>query len=120
MINYCNYFLNSKNSKLTKGHIKADELYDRILKHDGSTAYCCYFDLDETLLKYEYDTGVKDKDGKTIYQYHLNGYVNNKGYKNNGKTFTQYEGICRPALNCIRFYFDDAENPAKARDVVKK
>ena len=120
MTNYSNYFLTAKNSRLTQGHIKADDLYDKILNHDGSTAYCCYFDLDENLLKLEWDTGKVDRDGKKIYSYHLSGQNPNRpDWKCNGKTFTQYEGIARPALNCISFDFD-AEDPQEALEDVRK
>ena len=57
MTNYMNYFLTSKASRLTQGHLKANQLYEHILNHNGNTAYCCYFDLDEKMLKLEWDTG---------------------------------------------------------------
>ena len=120
MINWVNYFLTSKQSRLINGHIKAEDLYQKILDHDGSTAYCCYFDLDEKLLKLEWDTGEKDKDGKTIYEYHLSGQTpKNPDYKCNGKSFAKYEGICRPALNMVSFDFD-AEDPQESLDDVRK
>jgi len=120
MINYVNYFLTSKTSRLTQGHLKANELYNTILNHNGETAFCCYFDLDEKYLKFEYDTGIFDRNGKKIYEYKLAGQKpSHIEYTLNGKTFTQYEGIASPALNCVSFDFD-AEDPADAMEDVKR
>ncbi len=114
MRNYVNYFLSKKHSKLTQGHLKSCNLYDKILNHNGDTAYCCYFDLDNDYLKLEWDTNKKDTEGKSIYEYHLSGQTpSNPEFKCNGKTFTQYEGIARPALNMVSFDFD-ADDPADA------
>lgn len=118
MHKYVNYFLESKNSRLIHGHIKASDLYEKIMNHDGSTAYCCYFDLDENLLKLEWDTGKTDREGKKIYEYHLSGQTpTNPDYKCNGKTFVQYEGICRPALNMVSFDFDSDDINESLDDV---
>lgn len=120
MQNWYNYFLTSKNSRLINGHIKAEDLYEKILNHDGSTAFCCYFDLEFSKLKLEWDTGKLDNDGKKIYEYTLDDQrPSNEAFKCNGKTFTSYEGIARPALNCVSFDFD-AEDPQDALDDVRK
>ena len=118
---YFNYFLSNKNSKLTRGHIPAEDLYNKILEHDGSTAYCCYFDLDYNYLKLEWDTQKLDSEGKKLYEYLLSGQ-NPKAPEAlcNGKTFTQYEGICRPALDLVSFDFDDEDNPENALEDVRK
>lgn len=117
MTSFVNYFLNSKFSRLTQGHIKSEELYPRILNHDGKTAYCCYFDLDENLLKMEWDTGKVDNDNKKIYKYALRGQKVNATYSCNGPTFTDYEGMCRPALNLISFDFDSEDLNKSLSDV---
>lgn len=120
MTNWYNYFLSAKNSRLTQGHLKAEDLYNQIMNHDGSTAYCCYFDLDYNLMKLEWDTGKTDSDGKKIYEYTFeNQAPSDPSYQCNGKTFTQYEGICRPALGLISFDFD-SENPEDSLEDVKK
>lgn len=107
MENWYNYFLTSKNSRLTQGHMPAQNLYEKILGHDGSTAFCCYFDLEFSKLKLEWDTGKTDTDGKKIYEYTFDDQrPSDENFKCNGKTFTQYEGIARPALNCVSFDFD--------------
>lgn len=111
-----NYFLTSKTSRLTSGHIQADKLYTHILEHDGSTAYCCYFDLVESSLKLEWNTGKKDRDGRNIYEYHPKD--KKLDYKCNGPTFTQYEGAASLALGYVSFDFD-AEDPAEAMEDVK-
>lgn len=91
------------------------------MDHDGSTAYCCYFDLDYNYLKLEWDTGRTDSDGKKLCEYHLSGQ-NPKAPEAtcNGKTFTQYEGIARPAFDLVSFDFDDEDNPDNALDDVRK
>jgi len=73
-----NYFLPSKYSKLTDGHINADELEAKIRNHDGAEAYYCVFDCNEGELQNE--------DGK--------------------QTFKGYLGRVRPALGIIQFDFD--------------
>lgn len=106
-VNYYNYFLPSKNSRLIHGHLESDKLMEKIINHDNSPAYCCYFDLDYNYLKLEYDTGKVDRDGKKIYEYKLNGQKpSHPDYKCNGKSFSQYEGICRPSLESVSFDFD--------------
>lgn len=117
MINYMNYFLTSKYSRLVDGHLKSEDLYKKILHHDGETAFCCYFDLDSEKLKLEYDTGFLDKDGKTIYEYHLEGSEVDGSYTCNGKSFTQYEGVARAALGCISFDFDSDDLNESLSDV---
>lgn len=107
-----NYFVNSKHSRLTDGHLPAENLLDKILNHTGETAYCCYFDLDYDRCKYEHDTGEVDNNGKKIYD-----YVNKPS---DHKTFTAYDqDICRPALDLVSFDFDDAENPQNSLDDVR-
>jgi len=64
-----NYYLSGKNSRLTDGHIKADDLLKTILESNGETAYACYFDLDKDNLRLEYDFGEVDKEGKKVYTY---------------------------------------------------
>jgi len=120
-INYFNYFLTSKNSKLTNGHLKASDLNKKILNHDGNTAYSCYFDLDFSKLKLEWDTGKSDKEGKKIYEYTLDDQrPSNEEFTCNGKTFTKYEGIAKPALDCISFDFDAEDNPQESMYDVKR
>lgn len=120
MTDYINYFLNSKNSRLTKGHIKSNLLFDKILKHDHSTAYACYFDLDEAYLKYEWDTHKVDQDNQKVYEYVLNGQKpKTAGATCNGKTFTKYEGTARPALDLVSFDFDCEDDPEASLEDVK-
>lgn len=115
-----NYFLKSKNSRLTNGHIASENLYGEVMGHDGKTAYCCYFDLDYDSLKIEYDTGKLDKDKKRIYEYKSeNDSPSDPSYKCNGKTFTQYEGICWPAFNLVSFDFDAEDITDSLEDVRK-
>lgn len=116
-----NYFLTSKDSRLTDGHINAGKLLPTIMNHNGSTAYCCYFDLDYDSLKLEYDYKKIDTDGKKIYTY-LNQKVipEDKGHLKPQLTFTQYEGLARPALNMVSFDFDAAEDPTLAIEDVRR
>ncbi len=119
MGNLVNYFLTSKNSRLINGHLPSENLKEKILNHDGGEAYCCYFDLDENLLKVEYDTHTRDRDGKIIYEYFNQGDTpDNADWTCNGKTFTQYEGFASPALDLISFDFD-SENIQQSMDDVK-
>lgn len=118
-ITWQNYFVNSKDSRLTDGHISASDLYKKILSHDGTTAYCSYFDLDESLLKNEFFTGEYDSDGKKLYAYLPRGEKGKPEWYKPNITFTQYEGICRPALDLISFDFD-GENPDDALNDVRK
>ena len=107
-----NYFVTSKHSRLTEGHLPSENLLDKILNHSGETAYCCYFDLDYDKCKYEYDTGKVDSNGKKIYKYGDHGVEN--------KTFTAYDqNIARPALDLVSFDFDDADNPQNSLDDVR-
>lgn len=120
MINWYNYFLSEKNSRLTNGHLKAENLYEQILKHDGTTAYCCYFDLEYDSLKLEYWYGQFDSENKKIYTYLPQNIIpENKEHYKPEITFTQYEGIARPALNMVSFDFD-AEDPNDALLDVRK
>jgi hypothetical protein len=118
---YMNYFVSSKNARLVNGHIEAKNLYEKILGHDGSEAYCCYFDLDYDKLKTEFDTLKEDSQRRPIYRYILNPTpeVINPNWKNNGKTFTQYEGICRPSLGMVSFDFDSEDPEDSLDDVIE-
>lgn len=114
-----NYFLSGKHSRLTQGHLPADKLYDKILNHNGDTAYCCYFDLVYESLKLEVWEGVYDSDGKKIYKYiNQTDSVPDTAYKPE-ITFTQYEGNCRPALNMVSFDFDSPDATESLKDVRK-
>ena len=116
-----NYFLSGKNSRLTQGHLKSEDLYSKILSHDGSTAFCCYFDLDYDSLKLEYDYGEKDSDGNKIYQYYPRTVIpDNKNHKKPQITFTQYEGTARPALNMVSFDFDSDDGGVAAIEDVRR
>lgn len=111
MSKHVNYFLPGKYSRLINGHIDAKDLYDKILNHDGSTAYACYFDLQSSFLKFELDTLQLDKENKKIYKYILPGEkIKDPSWINNGKSFTEYEGPARPAMDFVSFDFDDADN----------
>lgn len=106
-INWYNYFLTAKNARLTEGHLKASALYEKILNHNGDTAFCCYFDLSYDSLKLEYDYKENDTDGKKIYRYHPQNFTpEDKNHLKPQITFTQYEGIARPALGMVSFDFD--------------
>lgn len=121
-INWYNYFLTSKDARLTQGHLKADALYEAILKHNGETAFSCYFDLSYESLKLEYWCGEYDtteKPPKKIYVYLPQGQKPEKDHYKPEITFTQYEGIARPALNMVSFDFD-AEDPTDAIEDVRK
>lgn len=98
MTDFVNYIVPSKKSKLTQGHIKAEDLHDLILKHNGSEAYCCYFDLDKSSIKNEIDTGEYDDEGGKIYRYDFDN--------NYPKTFAKFEGLAKASLNYISFDFD--------------
>lgn len=110
---WVNYFVNSKHSRLTEGHLNSDDLKDKILNHDGSTAYCCYFDLRREHLKHESFEGEYDSDGKKLYAYY------DSPKENTEITFSKYDQApARPALGLISFDFD-AEDPQDAFDDVK-
>lgn len=115
-----NYFVPSKDSRLTEGHLKSAELYQKILNHNHSTAYACYFDLDFDLLKFEYWCGEFDSDQKKIYEYHLRGSKPVKDHYAPEQTFRQYEGIAAPALNMVSFDFDHEEDPTQSLADVRK
>lgn len=120
MVQWKNYFLNSKDSRLIHNHINSENLIETILKHDGQPAYCCYFDLDADSLKVEYDFGKVDKDGKPIYTYIKQGEKpSSKDHKKPHITFTDYEGLAKPMLGLISFDFDDEENPENALEDVR-
>lgn len=122
MTKWYNYFLTSKNSRLTQGHLPSDKLYEKILNHDGTEAYCCYFDLDYKSLKLEYWNGEYEPDGKRIYQYLPQGEVPNTDFYKPEITFTQYEGIAKPSLGMVSFDFDSddvEESLADVRQFVK-
>jgi len=114
-----NYFVTNKFSRLINGHLKAEDLLTKILEHDGEEAYACYFDLDKTSLKVEWDNEEYDKEGKKIYEYLPQGTTpENPAAVNNGLSFTEYEGICRPSLNCVAFDFD-SKDPAESLEDVR-
>lgn len=115
MTNWYNYFVQNKFSRLTNGHTKANDLKEKILKHDGKEAYACYFDLDYDSLKMEHDTGKRDKDNKSIYEYH--NQASECPLPSNGLTFTSYEGTCRPTFNCVAFDFDGTNDNDALNDV---
>ena len=119
MAKWFNYFLQSKNSRLTQGHIPTDKLYEKILSHDGSEAYCCYFDLDYDSLKMEYWNGEYEPDGKKIYEYLPQKDTPTGDYYKPEMTFTQYEGNCKPSLNMVSFDFD-SDDVQESLDDVKK
>jgi putative DNA primase/helicase len=123
ILKWFNYFLTGKNSRLTEGHLNSEDLYQKILSHDGSTAFCCYFDLDYSALKVEYWHGKYDtteKPPKKIYSYLPQGQEHpDKDHFKPEITFTQYEGIARPALNMVSFDFD-AEDATDAIEDVRK
>lgn len=119
MQNWYNYFLSSKDDRLTQGHLKASELYQKILTHKGATAYSCYFDLDYAKLKMEYWHGKFDSENKKVYIYFPQGVEpEDKEHYKPEITFTQYEGIARPAFNMVSFDFD-ADDPTDAIEDVR-
>lgn len=119
MTNWYNYLLPSKHTRLTEGHIKSEELYEKILNQTQDTAYCCYFDLEYASLKNEFFTGKFDSDGKRICVYLKQGEKGLPEYYAPELTFRQYEGIAKPALNMVSFDFD-GENPEDALQDVRK
>jgi len=119
MSKWVNYFLKSKNSRLTNGHLHSKDLYKQILEHDGTEAYCCYFDLDQDSLKLEYWNGEYEPDGTKIYSYLPQSEKPQTDHYKPELTFTQYEGICKPALDMISFDFD-SENLQDSLDDVRE
>lgn len=117
MTKWFNYFVNSKNSRLTNGHLPAENLYEKILNHDGGEAYCCYFDLDYDSLKQEFFTGEFEPDGSKIYEYYPQGQKPKADFYKPEITFTQYEGIARPALGMVSFDFDADDIGESLKDV---
>lgn len=115
-----NYFIPSKNSRLTQGHIAAEKLYDKILQHDGSTAYACFYDLEKSSLKYEAWLGEFDNDGKKVYKYFSQAEKLPDSSYVPEITFTQYEGKASPCLGLVSFDFDSESNIGESLSDVKK
>lgn len=101
MEKWTNYFVTSLNARGTEGHIPAETLHDRIKSHDGSEAYHCAFEVLETKIKFEEDTGRVDEKGKKIYAYHAEQL--NPAWP---KSFNEYDGTCTPSLGYVWFDFD--------------
>ena len=119
MTNFVNYYVDSKFSKLTDGHLKSDQLYEKILNTDQATAYCCYYDLDKDSLKNEFFTGEYDSDNKPINVYLKQGEKGLPTYYAPKLTFAKYEGIAQPSLNMVSFDFD-SDDPQNSLDDVRK
>jgi len=123
---YSNYLVNRKKARLTEGHLKANELYKKILEHDGSEAYCCYFDLETKNLKLEYHDGTfQTAKTKTGVEYKKKNYLyynqtdddKPQGFGEPQRTFTDYEGQAKPSLNMVSFDFDGDDLEVVKADV---
>ncbi len=109
-MSWINFFNLSLDARGTDDFIPAETLRSVVAAHDGKEAYHSAFDLDDTYLKCEENTG-EVKDGKTVYRYHAQTPETLKRFP---KTVTQYAGPVRPALGYVWFDFDSADGGVAA------
>jgi P4 family phage/plasmid primase-like protien len=103
---WINFFNPSLDARGTDDLLGADLLRETIARHDGSEAYHSAFDLEDSALKLEEDTGQIDEKGKKIYRYHAQSP---EGLNRWPRTVAKYSGPTRPALGYVWFDFDSKD-----------